>query len=81
VWVRGQTYCVSKRDGRCQGHQLIADNEVKRTIKVRGSTTVMALPRKLKNNDNAFEIMVVVARFTALGEQWEGGKSLVLNNG
>jgi hypothetical protein len=77
IW-RGQSYCVSKRDGRCQGHQIIADNEVKRTIRAHDPTTVMALPRKLKATDNAFEIMVVIARFTALGQQWEGGKSLVL---
>lgn len=41
----------------------------------------MALPRKLKATDNALEIIVVIGRFTALGEQWEGGKSLVLQSG
>ena len=72
---------MSKKDGRCQGRQLIADNEVKRTIRANSPTTVIALPRKVKDTDNAFEIMVVIGRFTALGEQWEGGKSLVLQSG
>ncbi len=80
IW-RGQAYCISKSHGRCRGEQIIADNEEKRTVRAHSPTTVMVLPRKLKATDNALEIMVVVGRFTALGEQWEGGKSLVLQSG
>jgi hypothetical protein len=80
IW-RGQSYCASKRDGRCRAKQFIADNEVKRTIRARSSATVMALPRKLQANDNAFEIIVMIPHFTASGQQWEGGEPLVLQSG
>jgi hypothetical protein len=80
IW-RGQVVCVSHVHGKCHGGQLVADNEEKRTIKARSATTVMALPRKLKSTDNAVEIIVIIGRFTAQGQQWEGGKSLALQGG
>jgi hypothetical protein len=80
IW-RGQVVCVSHIHGKCHGGQLVADNEEKRTIKARSATTVMALPRKLKSTDNAVEIIVIIGRFTAQGQQWEGGKSLALRGG